>query len=34
MANKCRMTNGDSVGEFVKLNRSDVLKIYKLAFSN
>lgn len=34
MADKCKMTNGDSVGEFVKLNRSDILKILKLAFSS
>jgi len=31
MAAKCRMTNGDSVGQLVKLTRRDVLEIYKLA---
>ena len=31
MADKCRMTNGDSVGQLVKLTRRDVLEIYKLA---
>jgi len=31
MANKCKLPNGDSVGNFVKLTRSDVLNIYKLA---
>ncbi len=31
MANKCRMPNGDTVGQLVKLTREDVLEIYKLA---
>lgn len=31
MANKCKLPNGDSVGNIVKLTREDVLNIYKLA---
>lgn len=31
MADKCRMPNGDSVGQLMKLNRKDVLEIYRLA---
>ena len=31
MANKCKMTNGDSLGVVMKLTPKDVLNIYKLA---
>lgn len=31
MASKCKMTNGDTVGNFVKLTKQDVLNILKLA---
>ncbi len=31
MAAKCKMTNGDTVGQFVRLTRDDVLNILKLA---
>ena len=31
MARKCKLPNGDSVGNIIKLTRGDVLNIYKLA---